>query len=400
MTDIDRYKERRRKRLAQKNGLSEKRDAVEEFKERRNDRLEARMDAGVGWAYGLAESKGIDTSGMSPKEVFEALKEKGGVPKAKNAVKGKGMKGEASTGYINAAKASHDHTIGGYKRKNIKNFKNGYGTTNVDKRDRESVYGATMKANTNENGEWTAEREALHSKIIDNTFNGVKKPKGKPVTTFMGGGPASGKSYVVKKEGGRLGLPSKDERVLVDPDECKKPLPEYDEDNPGPVHEESSALAKRIAKIAQENGYNALVDGTGDTSVEKMRKKIKQARDAGHTVNGVYVFKPVEKAIIDNFARDRTVDPKMLVETHQTISKMFPEIAGDFDDIKLYANMKFGEPPVLIARGGKGRELEIVNKDLYKQFLANADYQFNPSRVEELSKLPEAQKRKKEEHKS
>lgn len=396
---VEKFRKRRQERLDAKNGVKEvEYDSVAEFRKRRDARLNSRMDAGIGWAYGLAESKGIDTKGMSPKEVFEALNEKGvskpGVSKA--GPKGKAMKGEGDKGkaFINGAKASHDKSVGGYKRQNVKNFKNGYGTTSVDSRDKETRAGITMKANTNDKGEWTAEREAIHSKFIDDTFNGVKKAKGKPVTTFMGGGPSSGKSYVVEKESENLKLPAKDERILVDPDKCKKPLPEYNPDDPEPVHEESSSLAKRITKIAQENGYNTLVDGTGDGSVEKMRKKIQQAKDAGQTVNGVYVFKPVEDAIVSNFARERTVNPDMLIDTHRKISKMLPEIAADFDNVKLYANMKKGEPPVLIAEGGGGKGLKILDQGLYKQFLANADYQATPERIKYLQSLPEAQKKK------
>ena len=232
----------------------------------------------------------------------------------------------------------------------------------------------------------------MHSKIIDNTFEGVKKPEGKPVCTFMGGGPSSGKTYVVEKEAKNLNLPADDERVLVNPDDLKQELPEYSASDPGPVHEESSALAKRITKIAQENGYSVLVDGTGDGEAEKMRKKIQQAKDLGQTVNGVYVFKPVEDAICSNFARERTVSQEMLVNTHKMISKILPEIASEFDNVKLYANIKKGEPPVLIAEGGNGNGLKILNEDLYKMFLANADYQYDQKRIDYLRTLPESQK--------
>ena len=73
------YKKRRQNRLDAKNGVTADRyDSVDAFKKRRKERLEERMDAGIGWAYGLAKSKGIDTAGMTPKEVFEALEKEGG----------------------------------------------------------------------------------------------------------------------------------------------------------------------------------------------------------------------------------------------------------------------------------------------------------------------------------
>ena len=302
-----------------------------------------------------------------------------------------GSRKEISSGYITREKCATIRTVNGYTRKN--NFKNGYGYTAVNSDDRLSSAGKTIYDNTNEKGEWTLEREALHSKIIDDVFEGVKKASGKPTTTFMGGGPASGKSYAVKNLADELNLSADDERVLVDPDKCKEPLPEYDPDHPSPVHEESSALAKRITKIAQENGYNVLVDGTGDGSVEKMRSKIKQAREAGHTVNGVYVFKPVEDAIIDNFSRDRTVDSREVIDIHKKISIILPEIAKDFDNVTLVANLRRGEKPILIASGGGGKGLTIHNRRLYDLFLENRNYTYKAARIRELKNKSRAQNR-------
>lgn len=399
---VDAYRLRRSKRMKNKLNMDGVSD-VDLYRYRRYQRLtkRARMDAEdpAGWIT-------VNGNHIPVNEAGEAI---GGQPKALGGGGGSGKGGSSSGGakpkkdkrimevkgsktrHVSAAEASSSKKVGSYERKN--SFKNGYRSTSVDPRDRDSASGVTMKENTNEAGEWTEAREALHSEIIDNVFDGVKPAEGKPVTTFMGGGPSSGKTYVVEKEADNLNLPKDDERVLVDPDGCKHYLPEYDPNNPGPVHEESSSLAKRITKVAQENGYNVLVDGTGDGSADKMRKKIEQAKAAGHEVNGVYVFKPVEDAIVGNFARERTVNTEMLVDTHKAISNILPEIAKDFDNVKLYANMKKGEPPVLIAEGGGGKDLQIINQDLYNKFLDNANYQYDQKRVDYLASLPEAQKK-------
>lgn len=79
-------------------------DAVEEYKKRRTKRLESRMDANIGWAYGLAKAKGIDTTGMKPREVFEALEEKGGSSKKSETKKGEKIKEESSTEVKTGAK--------------------------------------------------------------------------------------------------------------------------------------------------------------------------------------------------------------------------------------------------------------------------------------------------------
>lgn len=67
---VERYRKRRDERM----GIEPERDAVSEYKIRRQARLEARFDASMKLAYGIAKSLGIDTKGMSPKEVWEAIK--------------------------------------------------------------------------------------------------------------------------------------------------------------------------------------------------------------------------------------------------------------------------------------------------------------------------------------
>ena len=438
------YKRRRTERLKER-GI-ERFDSVGAFRERRARRIQERMDAGIGWAYGIAKENGIDTTGMTPEEVFEALEKIGKGPKSHgkketvqqpvrslsnesnnhsntnlhNTNKRKGKANELNNGnasrdrnesknqrnnrrYVPVNEASNAEVIGGYRRRNNSNFRNGYGATNADPADKQLPSGVTMAEHTDDQGEWDEEREALHSRIIDETFAGVKKASGKPVTTFMGGGPASGKSYVVKSLSEELGLPGEDERILVDPDRIKTGdkkkglhgLPEYDPNRPGPVHEESSALAKRITQIAQENGYNVLVDGTGDGSAAKMKKKIRQAKEAGHTVNGVYTFVPMETALVRNYARDRSVDDSVVVDTHKKITKILPEIASEFDSVKLYSNAEDGKPPRLVAYGGGGKGLTIVDQKLYRAFLANGDYQYDAKRATYLRSLPESQKKTK-----
>lgn len=68
--DIERYRERREGRLRERNG----RDPVSEYRERRLERIEERMDANPRVAYGIARGMGIDTTGMSPKEVWAAIR--------------------------------------------------------------------------------------------------------------------------------------------------------------------------------------------------------------------------------------------------------------------------------------------------------------------------------------
>lgn len=81
MNDIERYRLRREER---KNNIGcINTDSIDSYRERRMNRLEARMDANPRIAYGIAKGMGIDVTGMSPKEVYEAIKENGGNARGK-----------------------------------------------------------------------------------------------------------------------------------------------------------------------------------------------------------------------------------------------------------------------------------------------------------------------------
>ena len=393
---VERFKERRAERL--KRNQEERYDAVEEYRKRRNYRLRKRMDADddVQWITVNGAHIPVDENRNLKGKVGKQIKNHGnGGSRKNNTSKNRQNNGNQNNGAsrnMPPAEINNAKSVGGYDRKHVSGeykFVNGYhSTSSADRNDEDS--GITIKQNTNENGEWTEEREALHSKIIDNAFTTkggkpIKKAAGKPVCTFMGGGPGSGKSYVRENQADNLKLPRDDESVTVDPDEIKKSLPEYDPKNPSPVHEESSALGKRITELAWENGYNTLIDGTGDGSVKKMREKIQQARDAGCTVNGVYVFTDIENAIVQNYARDRTVKDRIVLDTHMKLPKIVPEIAKDFDHIQLYSNMMDGTPPKLIAEGGGGKGLTIYDEGMYQRFLDTADYKIDPDRIKKLA---------------
>lgn len=71
---VNRYHRRRAERLA---GRATKRyDSVDAYRMRRFLRMQERFDASARLAYGIAKGMGIKTEGMSPQEVWEAIKKK------------------------------------------------------------------------------------------------------------------------------------------------------------------------------------------------------------------------------------------------------------------------------------------------------------------------------------
>jgi len=78
------YKKRRQDRVDSRRGKAVNHyDSVEAYKERRQKRLLERMDANPRVAYGIAKGMGIDTTGMSPGEVYEAIAKGGGNARGK-----------------------------------------------------------------------------------------------------------------------------------------------------------------------------------------------------------------------------------------------------------------------------------------------------------------------------
>lgn len=254
-------------------------------------------------------------------------------------------------------------------------LKGGTGKTDTSDRGKND----SLSKYCDKSGKLSSKREALHRRIVADHFIDVTKPKtGEPkVFTFLGGGPASGKSTAMK---GVPDYPKAGEAVMVDADEIKKKIPEYKKmtkagDNTAAAyaHEESSALVKRTVSAAQKNGYNVLWDGTGDGSVASMKKKIAQAKASGYTVNLRYVTCSIEEAL--NRAKTRAaktgreVPYDVVINTHKKVSEILPQIASICDDVQLWDTN--GKKPKLIAVGGKGRELTPIKgcRDKVNEFL-------------------------------
>ena len=223
-----------------------------------------------------------------------------------------------------------------------------------------------------ENGNYvfTPERQALHDKIVAESVDGVPSSEN-PTYTVMGGGPAAGKSTIVKS--GAVSVP--ENSVEVNADLCKEKLPEWEtagDSRAQFTHEESSYLAKRTQAAAFERQQNVLLDGTGDTSPESMSKKIDTARAAGYQVEGHYVTLDTDMAVANALARGketgRYVPEEVVRATHAGVSQTFPAVAHRFDKVSLYDTTVMGKPR-LIAKGGGG-VVDILDQTAYDAFIA------------------------------
>lgn len=221
-------------------------------------------------------------------------------------------------------------------------------------------------------GAFTAERSALHDAIVRVHFRG-KTPVPKPKTTMLGGGPASGKSTAA-----RAAKISKN-TVTVDTDAVRVMLPEW---KIGPRaknapwnHDEASAIGKRIINKATGK-YDVLVDGTGDSSLSALTKKMQGYRARGTTeISGHYVSIDTEEAVRRMVARGkksgRFVPKKYMRDVHASISEIMPDAIknGLFDDLVIWDNN--GKAPFIMARV-KGKVLTILDEKAWTRFLSKA----------------------------
>ena len=231
--------------------------------------------------------------------------------------------------------------------------------------------------------DWTPERQRMHEEVVADATADIPR-SAEPTLYMMGGGPAAGKSSIIRS--GDVTHPVK--HVLANPDVFKEDIPEYRDglaarrETAAPeAHEESSYLNKRTMSVAAQNGQDVVWDGTGDNSVAKLEEQVKVFREKGYKVQADYVTCDTDVAVkrsqdaaknpkSDRYGRNVPVDA--IRETHARVSEIWPEAVarGLFDRSDLYDTTSGGKP-VLIAKA-RGTSIEIKDRAAYQRFLDKA----------------------------
>jgi predicted kinase len=226
---------------------------------------------------------------------------------------------------------------------------------------------------------WSAERETLQDSIIEDLY---RKASGVPCerrAIMAGGPPGAGKSTILDSHAGI----DRSQYLTINPDEIKEEMASRDMippvDGLSPmeasdlVHEESSHVAKRLARRAQADGKNVIWDVTM-SSRESTEWRINALRTAGYTrIEGIFVDIPVETSVTrasgrhreghDNYrAGDglggRLIPDEMIraqadPEWGSRNRKTFEEVKQHFDSWQRFDNS--GTSPVL-AEASRGEE--------------------------------------------
>lgn len=197
------------------------------------------------------------------------------------------------------------------------------------------------------------ERKKIHQKIFSEILSperiaSAKPEEGKrPTFTMLGGRGGSGKSWFK----GKVYDPEK--AIVLDADEIKAMLPEYEGFNASQVHEESSDILEKILSFTLSKGLNVVLDATMKTEGSAL-KKVERFKKSGYRIEAHYMHLPRQEAAKRAISRfmgktKRYVPVKVVLEnigneaTFEAIKKHAD--AWSFRD----NNVAKGEEPKLIS---------------------------------------------------
>lgn len=143
----------------------------------------------------------------------------------------------------------------------------------------------------------------------------------KPQAVIVLGPPASGKSSISNPIARKL------DATIIDSDEAKKLLPEYEGGiGANAVHQESKRITEMVQEIAVAKQDNLVIPTVGD-DVAKIRTKIDELKDAGYEVDLVDVKVPKDVANARMLARfantGRIIPSSYIAEVGDNPTKTF-----------------------------------------------------------------------------
>ena len=139
---------------------------------------------------------------------------------------------------------------------------------------------------------------------------------------FLAGGPGSGKSYVVKRGTGGLGLKivnSDDvfEKYLKDAGLSLK-MPKSEEEPRDKLRDRAKAVTKARMSNYVEGRLGLIIDGTRK-DYDKIAKQATQLKQLGYDVHMIFVNTSLETALQRNAKRDRTVPRSVATKSWKTV---------------------------------------------------------------------------------
>ena len=150
---------------------------------------------------------------------------------------------------------------------------------------------------------------------------------------FLAGGPGSGKSYVVKRTTGGLGM-----KILNSDDHFERLLKDAGLDSKMPPEEKQPRdvardRAKEITKRQRDNYVDGrlglIIDGTGK-NYDKIAYQARELEDMGYDTHMIFVNTSLDVALQRNKERDRSVPEPLAVKSWNAVQRNIGKFSNFF----------------------------------------------------------------------
>jgi predicted ABC-type ATPase len=169
---------------------------------------------------------------------------------------------------------------------------------------------ATDKRLLDDEGTWSPERQDAHDAIVNDLYNAAAEVPCEHQAIMAGGLGGSGKSTVLD----RYANVDRARYLTINPDDIKEQMakrgliPELNGLSPMEasdlVHEESSAIAKMLARRAMAEGKNVIWDITM-SSPDGVLSRLDALDAKGYSIKGIFVDITIDEAVSRAHARHR-----------------------------------------------------------------------------------------------
>ena len=141
---------------------------------------------------------------------------------------------------------------------------------------------------------------------------------------FLAGGPGSGKSYVVRRTTGGLGMRivnSDDtfEKLIKDANLSLK-MPEHEFSAREPLRQRAKDITKRRQKNYIEGRIGLIIDGTGK-DYDKITRQARELETLGYDTHMIFVNTSLDVALIRNAERSRSVPEPIVTQSSKDVQK-------------------------------------------------------------------------------
>jgi len=139
---------------------------------------------------------------------------------------------------------------------------------------------------------------------------------------FLAGGPGSGKSYVVKRTTGGLGMKIVNsdnafEKFLKDANLSLK-MPDEEEQERDVQRDRAKAITKKQQANYVEGRLGLIIDGTGK-NYDKISKQATELKQLGYDVHMIFVNTSLDTALARNKKRARTVKESLVIKSWKEV---------------------------------------------------------------------------------